>query len=110
MTRADSVTFRLSDHIKKVLQELARQENRTLSNYIEQSLALHINSLPTETRRLASQALVERGEDWASLYLKGFAHFGEALDPARAVPEEVPTPSRKSKKKKVETTMVRRSS
>ena len=51
MVREGSVTFRLGGNIKSALQELARQENRTLSNYIERVLADHIKNLPVERRQ-----------------------------------------------------------
>jgi hypothetical protein len=43
--RESSVTFRLDENTKQILQRLAQQEGRTLSNYIERIIAAHLTHL-----------------------------------------------------------------
>jgi hypothetical protein len=62
MTRDNSVTFRLNQTIKAFLQELARQERRTLSSYIEYVLDKHIDDLAPERKKSVLEALVHSPE------------------------------------------------
>jgi predicted transcriptional regulator len=60
--RDDSVTFRLDENIKRFLQELARQEGRTLSNYLEHVLEQHIDDLAPAKKQAVLEALVRSPE------------------------------------------------
>jgi hypothetical protein len=53
--RESSVTFRSGEDVKRDLQRLARQEGRTLSNYIERVLVSHIDHRLPQRRDAAAR-------------------------------------------------------
>jgi hypothetical protein len=62
MARDESVTFRLNENIKRLLQELARLEGRTLSNYVEHVLEKHIDDITPAKKQAVMAVLLARAK------------------------------------------------
>jgi predicted DNA-binding protein len=62
MTKDSSVTLRMSEELKKALQELALEDRRTLSSYIEVLLERHVNEKLAADTAYAEMMNVHRGQ------------------------------------------------
>jgi predicted DNA-binding protein len=63
LRRDGSITFRLDENVKAFLRELARQEGKGLSSYIENVLEKHIDDLAPAKKQQVLEALVRRSPE-----------------------------------------------
>jgi hypothetical protein len=63
LRRDGTITFRLDENVKAFLRELARQEGKGLSSYIENVLEKHIDDLAPAKKQQVLEALVRRSPE-----------------------------------------------
>lgn len=63
MAKGTSVTLRMSEELKAALQELALEDRRTLSSYIEMVLEQHADQRPAGEGAHSERLKVYRGQN-----------------------------------------------